>query len=477
MAASIPRGRVLTGPRRRTSGRPARLWNVPTSGPNAIGCARDRQGSLPVPPSGRTHPTYSVAASYVHVRTSVPFPGPITAGGRWRSLNSMRSFVPHRPDRRQWLLVDLPVACAIAAALVFGNIEAAKGQLEARSLDWFGYGLLAGSGLVIALVRTFPPVAMAVTVPAHILYIALGYPEGAEWAAALIAIGGVTAAGYRRLAYGVGLGLMLWMIGQRMAGGGDSLFSAETLLAIIGISSALFAGEWVRTRRDYVESTIQRAELAERTKEEEARYRVNEERLRIAREMHDVLAHSLASINVQAGVTLHVLKKHPSQAEEALTSIKAASAEALRELRSTLGALREGATPASKLADVDALIEPARSAGLSVAFRNNGDAYALPSDVDLAAYRILQESITNAIRYAGPATLTISLDYRPDRLLVCVEDDGRGPGPTPARDGTGSGITGMRERTYALGGTFDAGPGAGGGFAVRAMLPTNGALS
>jgi signal transduction histidine kinase len=387
----------------------------------------------------------------------------------------MQQFDLTRARSRQMLMLDLPVAIAVTLVLVFGNIEAARGQAEARELDALGYFLLAGSGLLLAVVRTWPLVALAGTIPAHIVYIALGYPEGVEWAAALIAIGGTAAAGYHRIAFGVGFSLMAWLLFVRLSGGADSIFSPETLLAIIGICSALFAGEWVRARRDYIASTVQRAELAELTKEEEARHRVSEERLRIAREMHDVLAHSLASINVQAGVTLHVLHKHPAQAEEALRSIKAASAEALRELRTTLGTLREGDRNPCRLSEIDALTEPARRAGLNVAVRTDGNPYTLPPEVDLAGYRILQESVTNAIRYAGPANLTIAIDYGPDRLLIAVEDDGRGPRTDPDSHGTGNGISGMRERAQALGGTLEAGPGPMGGFLVKAAIPINGA--
>jgi signal transduction histidine kinase len=246
---------------------------------------------------------------------------------------------------------------------------------------------------------------------------------------------------------------------------------AEVLLAMAGLSTALVAGEWIRARREYIVSTVERARLAELGREEEARRRVDEERLRIAREMHDVLAHSLASINVQAGVTLHVLHKHPAQAEDALKSIKAASAEALQELRTTVGSLRGVESNSDRLDRLDALIEPARNAGLRVRVHTLGRRYKLPAHLDLAAYRILQESITNSIRYAGPAQLTITLDYEPDHLRIRVEDDGVGLQQTAPSDGTGKGIAGMRERAAAVGGTVEAGPLPDRGFAVRAVIP------
>jgi signal transduction histidine kinase len=230
----------------------------------------------------------------------------------------------------------------------------------------------------------------------------------------------------------------------------------------------------VRSRRVLAAEALARAERAEQTKEQEARRRVDAERLRIAREVHDTVAHAVAVINVQAGVTAHVLDQRPQQARAALVTIEQTSARALEELRATLGVLRgadRGDAPAAAagLDQVEELAAIARDAGLDVKVEVGSAPRALPSATDQAAYRILQESITNAIRHAGPARVTVTLTYGPEELELRVTDDGRGQdGPAAAG---GQGIVGMRERAALLGGELTAGPRPGGGFQVRARLP------
>ncbi|WP_308402601.1 sensor histidine kinase [Streptomyces sp. AC550_RSS872] len=211
--------------------------------------------------------------------------------------------------------------------------------------------------------------------------------------------------------------------------------------------------------------------------EEQARLRATEERLRIARELHDVIGHNISMINVQSGAALHRLKKDPVQAEAALSAIKAGSRETLQELRATLDLLRrvdEDAprAPAPGLARADALVASAELAGLTVRIERTGAERALPAQVDLAAYRIVQESLTNAARHSGAGHVTIRIAYGDRELTVAVEDDGQGGATAhPARPGGGSGIAGMTERARALGGELVAGPRPEGGFAVRARLP------
>jgi signal transduction histidine kinase len=240
------------------------------------------------------------------------------------------------------------------------------------------------------------------------------------------------------------------------------------------MSAAL--GESVRTRRVIAADALERAELAERTREEEARVRVDEERLRIAREVHDTVAHAIAIINVQSGVTAHLLDKRPGGTREALEIIEQTSARALREMRSILGVLRDdhdGRVPHPGLGQIDELVAMARDAGLDVMLEIDSDTAALPSAVDSAAYRILQESLTNVIRHVGPTRVTVGLDYGDDSLELQVTDEGGSTDGAGARStgAAGRGILGMRERCHLLGGDLDAGPIAGGGFAVTARLP------
>jgi signal transduction histidine kinase len=226
------------------------------------------------------------------------------------------------------------------------------------------------------------------------------------------------------------------------------------------------AAEIGRSRRE-------RAIEAARTRAEETRRRASEERLRIARELHDVLAHNISLINVQAGVALHLMDNRPEQARTALSAIKQASNEALGELRSVLEILREGhedppRSPTSGLAQLDDLVAKTEGAGLRVSTRVEGTPRPLPPRVDLAAFRIVQEALTNATRHAGDAHATIRIGYGERDLTVQIDDDGRGTSSAP---GGGQGIPGMRERATALGGDLEAGPRPGGGFRVRAMFP------
>ncbi|MFE1291500.1 sensor histidine kinase [Streptomyces sp. NPDC058751] len=208
--------------------------------------------------------------------------------------------------------------------------------------------------------------------------------------------------------------------------------------------------------------------------EEEARLRATRERLRIARELHDVIGHNMSMINVQASAALHRLKKDPGQAETALTAIKEGSKEGLRELRATLGVLRQvdeaaPTAPVPGLGRLDELVASAALAGMDVRVERNGSGPSLPAAVDLAAYRVVQESLTNAARHSGARHVVVRLDHDESRLVLTVEDDGRGP--RHGGDTGGSGIAGMTERARALGGTLSARPGREGGFVVRARLP------
>jgi signal transduction histidine kinase len=240
----------------------------------------------------------------------------------------------------------------------------------------------------------------------------------------------------------------------------------------------------------------ERAEEAERTRDEAARRRAVEERLRIARELHDSLTHSISVIQVQAGVAVHLARKRGEEVPPALLAITEAAADAGRELRTALGALRSSSTGSYRtagggdrrarlngsrddgrteprgsagLTQLDGLVARTRSAGLPVTVRVTGTRRPLPPDVDQAAYRIVQEALTNTSRHAGPARASVHLHYGGDALTVQVDDDGTGTAaPSP---GPGLGLTGMHERVHPLGGRLQAGPRESGGFRVQAELP------
>jgi signal transduction histidine kinase len=253
----------------------------------------------------------------------------------------------------------------------------------------------------------------------------------------------------------------------------------ERRLPIGWIVAAGVTAEVSRQREAAVRAAEERAEEAERTREETARRRAGDERLRIARELHDSLTHSISVIKVQAGVAIHLARKRGEEVPEALVAIQEASRDATRELRATLDVLRTDMkdakgdeSPSSGLDRLDELVERARAAGVPATVTVSGEERSLPAEVDRAAYRIVQEALTNIGRHAGrPATVSVRLDYRADGLAVQIDDDGQASRTAPV---PGTGLIGMRERVTALGGRLRAEPRPEGGFTVRAELPANG---
>jgi signal transduction histidine kinase len=336
--------------------------------------------------------------------------------------------------------------------------------------------LVAVACLALAWRRRYPVTVLAVSVAAVTIYSLLGYVNGAALLAPVIALYAVATqlSAWRAIALGlVTVGVLMAATAARNPFG---QISAGGYYLIPGMGAAVvFGGIAVANRRAYVASIRDRAE-------EEARRKVDEERLRIARELHDVVAHTMATINVQAGVAAHVLPTKPEAAADALLAIKTASKEGLRELRAILDVLRQAddtdpIQPAPGLAQLDALVEGARRAGLPITLTVTGEPFPLPAAVDLAAYRIVQESLTNVIRHAGPAAATVSVTYRPDEVDIDVTDTGHGPKAGPADTTAGHGQAGMRERAASVGGTVQTGPGPGGGYQVTARLPVHGRLA
>jgi signal transduction histidine kinase len=331
--------------------------------------------------------------------------------------------------------------------------------------------------LVLAGRNRWPAGVLAVSTAAVSAYSLLGYVNGAALLAPVIALYyAATYLSFRR-ACAVAAATMTALLAATAA---NNPFPHPTgggfVLIPFLVAAALFAGTAVANRRAYVASIRDRAL-------EEARRRVDEERLRIARELHDVVAHTMATINVQAGAAAHVLPTQPGAAAEALQAIKAASKEGLRELRAILNVLRQAdeadpTQPAPGTAQLETLVAGARRAGLDATLTVTGEPIPLPAAVDLAAYRIVQESLTNTIRHAGPASATVVLSYTDGELLVEVTDTGRGPAgpaapgaPGNGGTGTGHGLAGMRERAASVGGTVRTGAASGGGYQVVARLP------
>jgi signal transduction histidine kinase len=246
---------------------------------------------------------------------------------------------------------------------------------------------------------------------------------------------------------------------------------------------ALLIGENVRSRRELLAEYAARAELAEAERERESRRRVEEERLRIAREFHDVIAHTVTAMNVQTGVAIDAFDERPEVARRALLQARASGREALQELRATVEVLRDesqkGSTkPAPHTGQIGELVEITKSADLNVTLELETGDRDLPSVVELAAYRIVQEALTNVVRHAQARNAKVSVVRSKDSLIVEVVDDGvTSNGDTPPGEAVGFGLAGMAERAVAIGGHLEHGPGAGGGFRVHAELPLDGATT
>jgi len=377
------------------------------------------------------------------------------------------------------------MALGLAVLQILGTRAVAYGQ-PGPTLNAIGYALLIAGPVALIVRHRFPVVALVGALAAAVAYFVLGYPNGPAFIAAIVGV--FTALRLRRrVAAWVAVGLAVAadaVIGHMR----HTQSIREVILAAAGGLIVLLFGEASRARakwfadiaRARVEEQRRAEEEEERARKEQQRRQASEERLIIARELHDVLGHHLSLINVQAGVGLHLMDDHPEQARAALSAIKHASSEALRETRAVLAALNphdESAprAPQPGLSDLDALVAEVTAAGLPVSVTTEGTPRPLPKEVERAAYRIVQEALTNVRRHAGPsATVRILIVYSLSTLEVAITDDGQGKdAESPSAEGTG--IAGMRERAHALGGRVEAGPRDDGGFAVRAVLPVEGA--
>ena len=382
---------------------------------------------------------------------------------------------------RRRLTVGLPVV--VAAIQVYGSVLAAGKPWGAGvELDPLAYALLLAGPAALVFRRVAPLTTLAVALLAADLYLVLDYGRGPYLLAVVVAAVSAVhrsrrGAGWVVAALGFAPVLAATIYGRSNSHliVGDRVIdgvlpgSAATFAVIMVL--ALAVGEAGRSRREWF------AEVG-RARHEQSRRQASDERLRIAGELHDVLGHHLSLINVRAGVALHLLDTQPQEARDALAAIKVASAEALREVRALLATLspwQAPRTPAPGLAAIDDLVAEAQAAGTTVHIVRRGELRTLPGEVERAAYRIVQESLTNVRRHAGPGALvTVTLAVTAQTLRVRVEDTGSGPVPSQGEDGavTGNGIAGMRERAAALGGTLTAGAGTGGtGFVVEAQLP------
>jgi signal transduction histidine kinase len=379
---------------------------------------------------------------------------------------------------RRWLGaggVAVVTALTVAGAYVEANPVHRYGGLHLTGHPpLIAYMLLAVAALALIWRGSRPVEVFGLTVAGAVGWAALGQIDGAALVPVIVGLYWVALTRTWRIAVAAGLA------------GAAAIFVTEGLLGPFGwfggpnatmwpeLIAAGAVGAYVAARRQWLAAEGDRAARAEQAREEETRRLVDAERMRIARELHDVVAHSMAMINVQATAAGMQLAADPASAAEAIQAIRRASKSGLRELRAILEVLREvdggrSAGPVPDLSAIAALVEATSAAGTPTTLEAAGPPVSLPPPVALAAYRIVQESLTNVVRHAGRVAATVSLRHDGGYLHVDVVNDG-GAVPAPFSDGTGAGLAGMRQRVAALGGTLDARPRPGGGFAVRAKL-------
>ncbi|MGW2895341.1 sensor histidine kinase [Streptomyces sp. NPDC001212] len=356
---------------------------------------------------------------------------------------------------------DWAIAVGVAGALLATGLS---GGHSAEGLGPLGYTLLAVGGLALAARRRAPLPVLAVTGLCAVGYQAVGFDVPAV--AYLFAVYAAMRAGHRTVTVVASVAMLAALPLAALASlhdTGEAFAQARGALEVAWLIAAGAAGEALRQAE-------RRADEAERTREETARRRADEERLHIARELHDSLTHQISIIKVQAEVAVHVARRRGEQVPAALLAIQEAGREASRELRATLEALRDDDTaPPRGLDHVPELVERARAIGLDATLTIKGQRHDVPAAVDRTVYRIVQESLTNIARHAAADSASVRIDCRPDALTIRVDDDGRAtPGTAPV---PGVGLLGMRERVTALGGRLRAEPRVGGGFTVQAELP------
>jgi signal transduction histidine kinase len=375
-----------------------------------------------------------------------------------------------RLTARDWRVIDRVV---VAALVVVIEIEVwTSSHIEGpRALNAL---LLGGVGLTFLWRRSRPLVSLCAVLSGLILSQLLLTPPPDLFAAVVMLIAASYAAG-AHLHGRVGIAGLVLAAGTVLTVAliydpGDVLFPVGMFCVVPWL-----VGRTLRNHTLLARELAEKAERAEHERAEEERRAIAAERSRIARELHDVLAHSLSVMVVQSGAARRIVERDPQRAAEAAALVRDTGREALAELRHLFGTVRRGEGEAlsgpPSIRRVDELVERARGAGLRVRLVVEGDPVELPTGVDLTAYRVVQEALTNTLKYAGQAHATVRIGYEPNEVVLTIEDDGGESGAAVA-EGGGYGLVGMRERVAVYGGVLQAGPEDGAGFAVRARLPT-----
>ncbi|WP_052745960.1 sensor histidine kinase [Allosalinactinospora lopnorensis] len=368
-------------------------------------------------------------------------------------------------ESRSWL-ADIPIAVVLAVAGVFGTAATDAMNGADRPVDVWAFGLVLAASLVVAVRRRWPLATLAVAAAATSTYLFLAYPYGPVFFPFFVAV--YTVARHRPPATAVpasGAAFLLLLP--------HAFVHPASLPGILGIVPA---SAWVVVPFALGTTVRITREAAAREREEGVRRRVYDERLRIAQEVHDVVGHGLAAIKMQADVALHLMAKKPEQAEQALIAISRTSTEALEEVRATLAVVRgaepdPARPPEAGLRRLGDLRDRMAEAGGQVDLRITGSPRDLPAAADFAAYRVVQESLTNVLRHSETKAAAVRVGYDADAVVIEVSNPA--PGAAPGGGG-GLGLPGMRQRVASLGGEFSAGPTADGRFEVRATIPIGG---
>ncbi|MFJ5138009.1 sensor histidine kinase [Streptomyces sp. NPDC088707] len=355
-----------------------------------------------------------------------------------------------------------PVGYALVGVLFSLVVALRRRAPEKMLVLTVGLGLAQLAFGLTPFLADFAMLVIIYTVAAH---------DGPRWASRLALAGGLSAATLSQLR---------WPVDGPQSGAAQVFF---TIIMTVPFALAWVLGDSLRTRRAYFAQLEERASRLEREREAQAKVAVAAERARIARELHDVVAHNVSVMVVQADGAAYVMDSSPETAKQALDTISTTGRQALAEMRRLLGILRTGEhqeageyVPQPDVQQIEDLVEQVRGAGLTVDFAIEGSPRPLPSGVELTAYRIVQEALTNSRKHGGPDVgASVRLVYFDDGLGLLVEDDGRGAPQEMyedgGADGRGHGLIGMRERVGMVGGTLDAGPRPGGGFRISALLP------
>ncbi len=377
-----------------------------------------------------------------------------------------------RPSRR-----DAMAMAAITAALLIGNIGPADTAQTERNIDAFAIVLILIAGGATLWRRTNPVPALAVATIASLTYWIMDYPLAGGGLALLVLLYSLAAheperARAVRVLVLFTIVISLVLIAGWLSPEENGVSVGLIVLNIVLFQLAWFAGDGIRGRRENVERLQEQIDAAQAEKVAATERAIEGERTRIARELHDIVAHSMSVIVVQSEGAQRLVGRDDEAVAEALAAIEATARTNLNDIRSTIGGLRSDAarTPLPELSRLPELVEQCAEAGLDVSLEVNGEQRSLPAMIELSGYRVVQESLTNTIKHGGPtASAAVTVDYRDDALAIEVVDDGRGAGATP--ETPGHGLLGMRERIEAVGGQLRTGPRQGGGYTVRAEIP------